>query len=363
MANIFFGRRKREQLIVEICSNGIRALKLSNDEDSTIQSVFLSAWPYRLSKEEEDFTDQLTKSLKTLAVQFPPKQHSVVVCSTDHSNRQRFIQTAIIEDEEELEDFLLTKKIIPNEDDFISEVHVIGTSISEVKKSQDVLIQSVFRFPAQDTMDALEELGYELESLEYATNSLAPYYEAYYDEESESHDVVLAMDWETCIYNVYYHGELRFSHCIPFKMSSFVELIIAKMELDENSSILLVQNNLFAHVLNNEPCPHEIPQDIVDEIKAEVVYLKHELEKCRAFYISRAMEWKIEDVSKIICTGLLAEIPVLVEKIKEDLNIPVTSYKPVEEMALTDEVEAKLKGGIHYQFNCLLGLALAYQGE
>lgn len=363
MANIFFGRGKREQLIVEVCSNGIRALKLSNDEESTIQSVFLSAWPYRLSKEEEDFTDQLAKSLKPLAVQFPPKQHSIVVCSTDHTNRQRFIQTAIIEDEEELEDFLLTKKIIPNEDDYISEVHVVGASISEVKKSQDVLVQSVFRFPAQDTMDALEELGYELESLEYPTNSLAPYYDAYYDESTESHDVMLAMDWETCIYNVYHKGELRFSHCIPFKMSSFVELIIAKMELDENSAILLVQNNLFGHVLKNEPSPHEIPEDIVEEIKAEVEFLKHEIEKCRAYYISRPMEWKLENVTKVICTGLLAEIPVLVEKIKEGLDIPVTSYKPVEEMNLTDEVEAKLKGGLHYQFNCLLGLALAYQGE
>jgi Tfp pilus assembly PilM family ATPase len=363
MANIFFGRGKREQLTIEVCSNGIRALKLSKDEDSTIQSVFLSAWPYRFSKEEEDFTDQLAKSLKPLAAQFPPKQHSVVVCSTDHSNRQRFIQTAIIEDEDELEDFLLTKKIIPSEDDYISEVHVVGPSISEIKKSQDVLIQSVFRFPAQDTMDALEELGYELESLEYPTNSLAPYYENYYDEGSEAHDVVLAMDWETCIYNVYHHGELRFSYCIPFKMSKFVELIIAKMQLDENSSILLVQNNLFNHVIKNEPCPHEIPEDIVEEIKEEVEFLKHELDKCRAFYISRALEWKIEDVSKVICTGLLAEIPVLVEQIKESLSIPVTTYKPVEEMTLTEEVEAKLKGGLHYQFNCVLGLALAYQGE
>ncbi|PCJ18746.1 MAG: hypothetical protein COB02_09950 [Candidatus Cloacimonadota bacterium] len=363
MANIFFGRGKREKLIVEVCSNGLRALKLSKEEDSKIESVFLAAWPYRLAKEEEDFVDQLKKSLKSLAAQFSPKQHSVIVCATDHSNRQKFFQTVVIEDEEELEDFLLTKKIMPNEEDFVSEVHLIGKSISEIKNSQDILIQSVFRFPAQDAMDALEELGYELDSLEYSSNSLAPYYEAYYDEDSKSHDVLLSMDWETCIYNVYYQGELRFSHCIAFNLSSFVDLIIQKMELDENSAMLLVQDELFSFVLKDKPSQYDIPEDVVNEIKAELEYLKTELDRCKAFYISRVLEWKIENISKIICTGILAEIPVLVDYIKDNLDIPVTSYKPVEQMNLSEEVEAKLKGGLHHHFNCILGLALAYQGE
>ena len=87
------------------------------------------------------------------------------------------------------------------------------------------------------------------------------------------------------------------------------------------------------------------------------------MDRCRAFYISRVLEWKIEEVSKIICTGLLAEIPVLIETIKEGMSIPVTDYKPVEQMNLSEEVEAKLKGSLHHHFNCSLGLALAYQGE
>ena len=53
------------------------------------------------------------------------------------------LKTGIIEDEEELEEYLLAKKIMRNQDVWISEASILGPSISEEKDCQDVMVQMI----------------------------------------------------------------------------------------------------------------------------------------------------------------------------------------------------------------------------
>ena len=211
MANIFFGRGKKKTLVIESSDMGLKALSLEVSEESiSIEKSFFSPWSLFLSQTEDDFSANLDTVMKSLTSYCAPKEYSVVYCCGDSSNLNQWTQTGIIEDEEELEEFLLSRKIMRDQNVWISEASILGASISDEKECQDVMVQMIKSQVAQLAMDTIEEAGYELEAIEFLPNAFSSFYDYYCEEGRTNTDALMSLGWETSVLNIFYDIPLLF---------------------------------------------------------------------------------------------------------------------------------------------------------
>lgn len=364
MANIFFGRGKKDHLIIDLSLTGMRGLTLGeNLEEVSIDKAYEVRWPYHLSKSPEDFEAKLNEVIKSFASYFPPRQYLVTFCSTEPSNRERFVQLQMIDDEEEMEEFLLSKKLMKNQNEFLSDIHVIGPSISEIKSSQDILIHSCSRELPQYVMDTLEETGYELEALEFPSNSLSYIHNLLCEPKDGSLDAVIYIGWEISMISIF-HGETRrFSHMLNFRFMDFLKRMIDKLNIDEEFARALIQEELFDVVLGGKPGKVQYPEDFLNEVREEIAYLKDELKRVLAFCLTRVLEYKVENVDRIFFVGIEGRIQTFYNNIAGSFPIHSKSILPIDEINLSEEVKAKIVD-VHRRdsFSVCLGLALRQLG-
>jgi Tfp pilus assembly PilM family ATPase len=362
MANIFFGRGKRDHLVVEISRMGLRLLSLAMEEEKIqITNGAYFWWTYSLLESETEFQEVLEKTMRQVINQFPPKQFSVIFCVSDFHNQQRFVQTGVIEDEEELESFLLSKKYMPDSEKYLSDMTVTGNSVSELKKSQDVMIYSIPKDLAQTVMDSLEEAGYELEALEYPSNQLVSFYDYLCQEGRTAHDMVISMDWELSTVSFFYEGELRFSHFLSYRLYDLVDVLVKKAQLDEKQAISIVKDKFFP-ALFKEAEASEISQEILEHAGEELACFMDELLRTVAFYCCRTMEFKMEQVGRIIFCGLERNIEPLKNYICESfVGIPHSSIDVWEYVSMSDELKARFDKEDWYEpLRSTVGLGMRY---
>jgi Tfp pilus assembly PilM family ATPase len=361
VANIFFGRGKKKRLIAEASRMGLRGLLLESDGELLVVDKAVSlSWPHHLSQSPDEFAQQLTSMTQSLAEQFSPKQHTVVFCASDASNMDRYIQTPVIEDEEELEDFLQGRKLM-NTEEHLSDIHRVGPSISELKSSQDILIHSVHKNLAQSVMDAIEDAGYELEALEFPANAMIGYYDYFCTEGRTDHDAMISIGWEVSQLSIFREGHLAFSHILNFRLSDFMGLLMRKLELDESTAKELTRNDLLQVLLEGKESRYTYPEEVLAEVRTDLEYLADELKRVVAFYVCRVMEWKIEGIERLIFTGMETEILPLYNYLASGFLVPATSINPVSEIEFSDQVSAKFQDTAAREVFCLsLGLGLRY---
>jgi len=366
MANIFFGRGKKEKLIVECSNIGLRALQLvvTEEEEMVIEKAFFAPWSYFLPQTEDDFLANFDTILKSLSAYCPPKQYSVYFCASDPSNYDRWIQTSKIEDEEELEEYLLGKKVMKSEENWNSEAIILGDSVSELKSAQDVLMHAHKRDFAQNCMDSLEDQGYELEALDFPTQGLAAYYDFYLEEGRPAHDVMISIGWENSILAIFHDGKLRFSHHLNFRLCDFMVLIKDKMQLDEQTATSITRNELFDVVLAGAASSSGLMEEITDEVKEELEYLLDEIKRLFAFYVARVIEWKIEGIERIMFFGIEARIEALYNYLASAFTVPCNRIIPLDSMNYSEEARARIEkeGSIEHLVNAF-GLALRHLEE
>ena len=364
MANIFFGRGKKKTLVIESSDMGLRALALQVTEDSiTIDKSFFSPWSLFLSQTEDDFAANLDTVMKSLVTYCSPKEYAVVYCCGDSSNWNQWTQTGIIEDEEELEEFLLSRKIMRDQEAWISEASILGPSISEEKECQDVLVQMIKSQVAQLAMDTIEEAGYELEAIEFLPNSFASFYDYYCEEGRSNTDALLSLGWETSVISIFNDNKLRFSYYLNFRLSDYVVLIMQKMQLDEASAMELVNGELFNVVINGSASENNIMPQIIDEVKVELDCLMDEIQRVFAFYIAKVVEWKIENVDRIIFMGMETRIEPLYNHLSTCFQVPITQIDPMNNVEFSVEAATRVeKDNSKDILTTSFGLALRYTG-
>ncbi len=361
MANIFFGRGKKKRLIAEASRMGLRGLSLESDgERLVVDKAVVLSWPHHLSQSPDEFSQALESMTQSLAEQFSPKQHTVVFCASDASNFDRYVQTPVIEDEEELEEFLQGRKIM-NQEENLSDIHRVGPSVTELKTSQDLLIHSVNKNLAQAVMDVIEDAGYELEALEFPANAMSAHYDYFCTEGRTDQDAMVSIGWEISHLSIFREGQLAFSHFLNFRLVDFVELLMRKLELDEDTAKTLTRDDLLQVLLEGKESRYTYPEDVLAEVRTELEYLADELKRAMAFYVSRVMEWKIEGIERLIFSGIETEIGPLYNYLASGFPVPATSVKPVSQVELSDQVCAKLQGvAAREELTLSLGLGLRY---
>jgi len=362
MANIFFGRGKKEHLIVDLSLTGLRGLSISeNDGEPVLEKAYSVRWSHHITQSPDDFEKSLGAAIKSFASYFPPRQYLVTFCCTEPSNKERFLQVQSIDDEEELEEYLLSKKLMKNQEDFLSDVHVIGPSISEIKSSQDLLIHSVNREIAQYVMDTLEEAGYELEALEFPSNALVPFYQQFCEPTEDSTDAVVYIGWEISMVSIFVGESRRFSHMLNFKLLDFLELMVEKLSIDSDFARELIQDEIFDVLLNGKEGRVQYPEDLLTEIREELDYLIDELKRTLVYYSARVVEWKIEGIDRIFFMGTEARIEPFYNLIASSFPIPSKKVLPIEEIRFSDEVGARVpQGPQRDEFTIGFGLALRH---
>ena len=362
MANIFFGRGKKKTLVVESSDMGLRALSLEVTEESiTIEKSFFSAWSLFLSQTEDDFTANLDTVMKSLTSYCSPKEYAVVYCCGDSSNWNQWTQTGVIEDEEELEEYLLAKKIMRDQDVWISEASILGPSISEEKECQDVMVQMIRSQVAQIAMDTLEEAGYELEAIEFLPNTFSSFYDYYCEEGRTNTDALISIGWETSVLNIFHENQVRFSYCLNFRLSDYVILIMQKMQLDETSAMQIVYGELFEVVINGSDSQSNIMPQIIDEVRVELNCLIDEIQRAFAFYITKVVEWKIENIERIIFMGIELRIEPIYEYLKSQLRIPTVKIDPMNNVEYSVEAASRIENDNSKDILATsFGLALRY---
>ena len=365
MANIFFGKGKKQQIVVDASRLGLKVLQLLVEEDSIkIEKVFYAPWSFYLSETEDDFLANLDTVLKSLTSSFPGKQHSVIFCFSDPSNLTRWYQTSVIEDEEELEEYLLGKKVMRSQEEYHSDFIVAGESISDIKKAQDVLIHSVHGYLSQNVMDAFEERGFELETLDFPVNAQTSFYEYFCEEGRTPHDAMISIGWETSSLSIFCNNEIRFTHYLNFRLCEFSELLMHKMQIDEGTAQHIVRTDLFEVLLNNGTSQYPIPEDCLTEIKEELAYLVNEIERVFAFYVARVLEWKIERVERIIYAGMETYIDPLHTYLSSYFKVPSSTISPITSLGFSSEAQMKMdEHGCYEHFNTALGIFLRHLGE
>lgn len=365
MANIFFGRGKKKTLVVESSNIGLRAIGLEVTEDSiTIEKAYYSSWSLFLSQTPDDFSAKLSTVMKSLASYCSPKEYSVVYCCSDSNNWNHWAQTALIEDEEELEEYLISKKIIRDPELWISDSMILGNSISSEKESIDVLVQMVKSENAQLVMDILEESGYELEAIEFLPNALISFYEYYCDENRTNHDAIISIGWENSVVSIFHDNQLRFSYFLNFRLSDFTVLLIQKMQLDESTAMDIVKSELFDVVLGDQANNRDLMPQILDEVKLELEFLQDELKRVFAFYVTKVMEWKIEGIERVVFAGHEVNMNSLHNFISTQISVPSVTISPIDNVDYSAEVSSKLEGSDSSQFlNNTFGLSLRHIGS
>jgi Tfp pilus assembly PilM family ATPase len=363
MANIFFGRGKKNHLIVDTSLLGLRGIFVNqeNEEEPVLEKAFSSRWSSHLTKSPDDFEKNLQATLKSFAAYFPPRQFLVTFCSSDPSNREKFVQIQNIDEEDELEEYLISKKLMKASEDFLTDVHVIGPSISEIKSHQDLIIHSVQRELAQYVMDTLEETGYELEALEFPSNSLIPFHNLFCEQAENQTDALVYIGWEVSMVSVFFGGVRRFSHMLNFRLLDLMRLLVDKLGVDEDFALQLVREELFEVLLDGKEGRVQYPEDLMNEIREEMDYLLDELKRSLIFYSARVVEWKVEAVDRIFFTGLETRIDPFYNLIASSFPIPSKRIVPIEEIRFSDEVNAKIpKGAERDDFTLSFGLALRH---
>lgn len=362
MANIFFGRGKKKTLVIESSDMGLRALSLEVTEESiTIEKSFFSPWSFFLSQTEEDFTANLDTVMQSLANYCSPKEYSVVYCCGDSSNWNQWTQTGVIEDEEELEEFLLSRKIMRDQEVWISEASILGSSISEEKECQDVMVQMIKSQIAQLVMDTIEEAGYELEAIEFLPNAFSSFYDYYCEEGRTNTDALISLGWETSVLNIFHENQVRFSYCLNFRLSDYVVLIMQKMQLDEASAIEIVYSELFEVVINGAESQSNIMPQIIDEVRVELDCLIDEIQRAFAFYVTKVVEWKIESVERIIFMGIEIRIDAIFEYLNSQLRIPASKIDPMNNVEYSAEAASRIENDNSKDIlTTSFGLALRY---
>jgi Tfp pilus assembly PilM family ATPase len=362
MANIFFGRGKREKLLIETSRMGMRVISMSMvEENIQINKALNFWWSGNIYKTPEDYEQEIEKALRSISAEFPPKQHSVVYCHTDADNTQRFVQTAVIEDEEELEEFLFSKKMMPDATKYLSDMYVSGPSISDFKKSQDVMVYSMRKDFAQPVMDTLEDLGYELEALEFPANSLSGVYEYLVDEDSQTeNDVLINIGWDHTSVGFFHNGELRMGHYLSFGLRWFVDILVNKLQMEEQQALTYVMGEFFP-VLFREAAPTmEIPEDLLEAAGEELVTFLDELQRLIGFYKSNVMEFKVENIGRFVFTGLEVQMPQLQKYVTDYfIGIPAVEVGLFDFLTFPDEVKSKWDAeGMAYWMHVPVGLAI-----
>ena len=365
MANIFFGRGKKKTLVIESSDMGLRALGLEVTEESiTINKSFFSPWSLFLSQTEEDFAANLNTVMKSLRTYCSPKEYSVVYCCGDSSNWNQWTQTGIIEDEEELEEFLLARKIIRDQEAWISEASILGPSISEEKECQDVIIQMIKSQVAQLAMDTIEEAGYELEAIDFLPNSFTSFYDYYCEDGRTNTDALISLGWETSVLSIFNDNQLRFSYCLNFRLSDYVVLIMQKMQLDEASAIEIVYGELFDVALKGSTSESNIMPQIIDEVKVELDCLIDEIRRVFAFYITKVVEWKIENIERIVFMGVETRIEAIYDHLNFCFQMPMTKIDPMNNVEYSVEAATRIeKDNSKDILTTSFGLALRYAGS
>lgn len=363
MANIFFGRGKKKTLVVESSDMGLRAIGLNvTDQSIEVSKAFFSPWSLFLSQSQDEFYTKLSTVIKSLVSYCPQKEFSVVYCCSDSSNWNHWVQTANME-EEELDEYLLSKKIIRDPEVWISDTNILGNSVSEEKQGLDVMVQMVKSEIAQLVMDSLEEAGYELEAIEFVPNSLISFYEYYCEEGRSNHDVILSIGWENSMISIFHNAQLRFSYFLNFRLRDFVVLLMQKMQLDEVSAKTIVREELFDVILSGKPNTSEIMPEVLEEVGIELKFVIDELNRVFAFYVTNVMEWKIEGVERIIFSGTEVKIKSLQDYFSGQLALPISTLEPMANVEFTDEAHARIQKNKSTEFLWnTFGLALRHIG-
>lgn len=348
---------------MEFSRLGLRVVAVSREaEIITLSSALFYPWSYYLIKTEDEFYASLEKIMRSVVAEFPPKQHTVIICFADEENLLRFTQTSVIEDDEELEEFLLGKKIMPDTNNYISDMQVCGTSISELKKTQDVIVSSTPRKFCQGFMDMLEELGYELEALDYPANALSTIYENFCVEVADKHEILISLGWENSVFSIYFNGSLRFSHYLNFRFYDFVNLLIGHMQMSEEQAKSFVEKEFFPVFFKEKHSEIALNDDVINESSNWLSFLLNEIKTLQAFYITKIMEWKIEKLDNLYFTGMEQNYPVLCKYISDSMiGMPVRKVRVFEHIQMPEELQAKIVAdNSEYMLSSAICLALRH---
>ncbi len=341
MPNFLLKRGKKEKLIVEVSATGMRAVQMIRDENvPKVVNAFCQSWPHRLILSEDEFAGRLEKVVQELSLVFPPKQHSVVFCCTDATNMERIVQGPVIEDEEELEEWLLQKKVMPSQDDYISDFSVMGDSLSEFKKSQDILVRSVSKKVAQVAMDALEEGGYELEALEYPSNVLNSLHGLWFPDSGQEHEIMFHIGPEISVMAFYLNGVPRFSHVLNFSLMSYLDHLIEKAGMEPEMARKFILEGILPVLYDGAPNP--IDEESIQPIRNDFQWLVAEIQRVSSYYYCRVLEWQGIRANRVLCSGLEAYSPGFQQVLRDQLQTSVDAFSLMESVGASEDIAARL---------------------
>ncbi|MBW7876261.1 MAG: hypothetical protein H3C47_09775 [Candidatus Cloacimonetes bacterium] len=342
MPNFLLKRGKKEKLVMDVSSTGVRVAKVVLDNEVPfLKSAWVQGWNHRLSLSEEDFANHLNKVMKDLTNQFPAKQHSIVFLCSDGSNTQKFVQTANISDEDELEEFLISKKHYPDVEEYLSDNLVIGESVSEVKKTQDIMVRSVSKNIAQSAMDALEKSGYELEGLEYVGNALDAIYSLWYPDSGLEQEMLMHVSEEGVYLNFYRGGVLRFGYTINLNQIALIDSLVEKGHMERDRSRKLMMGDFFSSFYEGENLL-SLPPDLLLEFKALMEWFESELKRAVAFYLCRVLEWHAPSLHRVILTGQETRSNGFLEKMRAMFQCPVEVFSLYENLGIVPDLKARM---------------------
>lgn len=323
-------------------TTGVRVLRVGMEgETPHVYKAWCSNWPHRLSRTEEDFTAHLGKVVKEMQNLFAPKAHSVVFMASDASNQQKLVQTAPMEDEDELEEFLISKKHYPDPENYLSDNLVLGSTVSEVKKSQDILVRTVSKQIAQTGMDALEQGGYELEGLEFAPNAIDAVYGLWFPESGLEQELVMHVSPEAVYLNFYWNGALRFGHTISLSQVNWLDMLFEKGQIEFDKSLKWLKGDLFASFFPAQNV-YKLPEDLFLGFKAEFEWLVEEIYRSVSFYLCRVLEFQAPLLHRIILTGQEQRSSEFIELLRQRFGCSVEVFSILENMGVSADIQSRM---------------------
>jgi Tfp pilus assembly PilM family ATPase len=194
-------------------------------------------------------------------------------------------------------------------------------------------------------MDVLEELGYELEALDYPCNAMTAVYENFCElEEDDKHDVLISLGWETSVISIYFNGALRFSHYLNFRFYDFVSLLVGQMQMGEDQARIFVESEFFPVFFKEKQSEVPLNDDVLNETGNLLSFLLDEIKRAIAFYVTKTMEWKIEKIDRLYFMGMEFAYPSLRKYISDFMiGVPVRTVRLFDHIKMPDELKAKIE--------------------